>query len=106
MNRNMFGRIELAWQVTDPVLRQRIIDECLVAYMHDTSNAWDLQADGTYQRVKPPAHGRKEGAQAALMVRYGTQAIGSVSKAGKPASKSRTLSQNNAANKSRKSKVN
>lgn len=106
MNRNMFGRIELAWQVTDPVLRQRIIDECLVAYMHDTSNAWDLQADGTYQRVKPPAHGRKEGAQAALMVRYGTQAIGSVSKAGKPASKPRTLSQNNAANKSRKSKVN
>lgn len=106
MNRNMFGRIELAWQVTDPVLRQRIIDECLVAYMHDTSNAWDLQADGIYQRVKPPAHGRKESAQAALMVRYGTQAIGSVSKAGKPASKSRTLSQNNAANKSRKSKVN
>jgi polyphosphate kinase len=106
MNRNMFGRIELAWQVTDPVLRQRIIDECLVAYMHDTSNAWDLQADGTYQRVKPPAHGRKEGAQAALMVRYGTQAIGSVSKAGKPASKPRTLSLNNAANKSRKSKVN
>ena len=106
MNRNMFGRIELAWQVTDPVLRQRIIDECLVAYMHDTSNAWDLQADGTYQRVKPPAHGRKEGAQAALMVRYGTQAIGSVPKAGKPASKPRTLSQNNAANKSRKSKVN
>jgi hypothetical protein len=40
------------------------------------------------------------------MVRYGTQAIGSVSKAGKPASKSRTLSQNSAANKSRKSKVN
>lgn len=106
MNRNMFGRIELAWQVTDPVLRQRIIDECLVAYMHDTSNAWDLQADSTYQRVKPPAHGRKEGAQAALMGRYGTQAIGSVSKAGKPASMSRTLSQNNAANKSRKSKVN
>jgi polyphosphate kinase len=106
MNRNMFGRIELAWPVTDPVLRQRIIDECLVAYMHDTSNAWDLQADGTYQRVQPPAHGRKEGAQAALMVRYGTQAMGSLSKAGKSASKPRTLSLNNAAIKSRKSKVN
>jgi polyphosphate kinase len=106
MNRNMFGRIELAWPVTDPVLRQRIIDECLVAYMHDTSNAWDLQADGTYQRVQPPAHGRKEGAQAALMVRYGTQAMGSLSKPGKSASKPRTLSLNNAAIKSRKSKVN
>ena len=106
MNRNMFGRIELAWQVTDPVLRQRIIDECLVAYLHDTSNAWDLKADGTYQRVQPPTHGRKEGAQAALMVRYGTRAMGSVSKAGKSASKPRTLSQNKSMNKSRKSKDN
>ena len=106
MNRNMFGRIELAWPVTDPVLRQRIIDECLVAYMHDTSNAWDLQADGTYQRVQPPAHGRKEGAQAALMARYGTQASGSVSKTGKSGSKPRMPAQNNALSKSRKSKAN
>jgi polyphosphate kinase len=70
MNRNMFGRIELAWPVTDAVLRQRIIDECLVAYMNDTQDAWDLQADGTYQRVRSPARGRKQGAQAALMDRY------------------------------------
>jgi len=105
MNRNMFGRIELAWPVTDPVLRQRIIDECLVAYMHDTSNAWDLQADGTYQRVQPPAHGRKEGAQAALMVRYGTQAMGSVSKAGKSGTGRRTASGTDAMKQSRKSKA-
>ena len=105
MNRNMFGRIELAWQVTDPVLRQRIIDECLVAYMHDTSNAWDLQADGTYQRVQPPAHGRKEGAQAALMVRYGNQAMGSVSKAGKSATGRRKESGADAMKQSRKSKA-
>jgi polyphosphate kinase len=104
MNRNMFGRIELAWQVTDPVLRQRIIEECLVAYMHDTSNAWDLQADGIYQRVQPPAHGRKEGAQAALMARYGTQSAGSVSKSGKSVSKLRSPAQNSALSKSRKSK--
>ena len=72
MNRNMFGRIELAWPVTDLALRQRIIDECLVAYMHDTQDAWDLQADGTYQRVQPAARSRKQGAQSALMLRYGT----------------------------------
>jgi polyphosphate kinase len=40
MNRNMLRRIELAWPVTDPVLRQRIIDECLVAYLHDGRDAW------------------------------------------------------------------
>ena len=69
MNRNMLRRIELAWPVTDPVIRQRIIDECLVAYLHDGCDAWDLQPDGTYLRVNPldaPGHG----AQAALMSRY------------------------------------
>ena len=76
MNRNMLRRVELAWPVTDPVIRQRIIDECLVAYMHDGVDAWDLQADGRYVRVAnaasqsdtdaSPGHG----AQAALMARY------------------------------------
>jgi polyphosphate kinase len=70
MNRNMFGRIELAWPVTDAALRQRLIDECLVAYMHDTRDAWQLQPDGRYEPVKPPARGRRQSAQAALMARY------------------------------------
>jgi polyphosphate kinase len=51
MNRNMLRRIELAWPVTDPGLRQRIIDECLVAGLHDGRDAWDLGPDGAYRRV-------------------------------------------------------
>ena len=70
MNRNMLRRVELAWPVTDPALRQRIIDECLVAYLHDTLDAWDLQADGTYKRVKSGEPADSHGAQAALMARY------------------------------------
>jgi polyphosphate kinase len=70
MNRNMLRRIELAWLVTDRVIRQRIIDECLVAYLHDSQDAWDLQPDGTYLRVGAPAQGEPHGAQAALMARY------------------------------------
>ncbi len=72
MNRNMLRRVELAWPVTDPGIRQRIIDECLVPYLHDGVDAWDLQADGRYVRVAQnapdavPGHG----AQAALMARY------------------------------------
>lgn len=70
MNRNMVRRVELAWPVTDPVQRQRIVDECLVAYLHDGVDAWDLGPDGKYTRKqgdgKTPAHG----AQAALMARY------------------------------------
>jgi len=67
MNRNMLRRIELAWPVTDPVIRQRIIDECLVAYLHDGVDAWDLQSNGTYTRVNTRSG---HGAQAALMRRY------------------------------------
>jgi polyphosphate kinase len=70
MNRNMLRRIELAWPVSDPRLRQRIIDECLVACLHDNRDAWDLMADGSYKRVKGAAGPDGHGAQAALMARY------------------------------------
>ncbi|WP_411886220.1 polyphosphate kinase 1 [Polaromonas sp. YR568] len=70
MNRNMLRRVELAWPVTDPVLRRRIIDECLVAYLHDGRDAWDLQPDGTYLRVNQQGDAPRHGAQAALMARY------------------------------------
>jgi len=72
MSRNMTRRIELAWPVRDPALRQRLIDECLIAYLHDGRDAWDLGADGQYHRVglNVPGHG----AQNALMQRYGAAA--------------------------------
>ena len=74
MNRNMLRRVELAWPVNDPVIRQRIIDECLVAYLHDGVDAWDLQPDGTYVRVGQGVSEKKAverySAQAALMARY------------------------------------
>jgi polyphosphate kinase len=68
MSRNMTRRIELAWPVTDPLLRQRIIDECLIAYLHDGRDAWDLAPDGQYHRVGLTEPG--PGAQQALMQRY------------------------------------
>jgi polyphosphate kinase len=51
MSRNMFRRIEVAWPVRDPALRQRVIDECLVPYLHDRRDAWTLHSDGHYERV-------------------------------------------------------
>ena len=72
MSRNMMRRIELAWPVDDPILRQRIIDECLLAYLHDSKDAWDLAPDGRYHRVGLNAPGH--GAQNALMARYSAAA--------------------------------
>ncbi|MEK8048809.1 polyphosphate kinase 1 [Ideonella sp. DXS22W] len=51
MGRNMFRRIEVAWPVRDAALRQRVIDECLVPYLHDRCDAWQQHSDGQYQRV-------------------------------------------------------
>ena len=71
MNRNMVRRIELAWPVTDPEQRQRIVDECLVASLYDGVDAWDMAADGTYTRCLGRSGTLPHGAQAALMGRYG-----------------------------------
>ncbi len=66
MTRNMTRRIEVAWPVRDPALRQRVIDECLVPYLHDRIDAWELHSDGHYERVANSG----VGAQQALMGRY------------------------------------
>jgi polyphosphate kinase len=69
MSRNMFRRIELAWPVHDPKLRQRIIDECLVPYLHDAQDAWEQLPDGQYRRVGESG----PSAQQALMRRHATR---------------------------------
>ncbi len=69
MSRNMFRRIEIAWPVRDRALRQRVIDEALVPYLHDRREAWELRADGSYQRAGGDA-GEGVSAQQALMARF------------------------------------
>ena len=72
MNRNMLRRIELAWPVTDPQLRQRVIEECLQAYLEDEALSWRMQADGSYAR--PAATLADEhNVQRNLMQRYKAQ---------------------------------
>lgn len=70
MNRNMVRRVELAWPVTDPVQRQRLVDECLVAYLHDAVDAWQLGSDGTYTPCRSEGRAAPHSAQSALMNRY------------------------------------
>ncbi|HEX4511025.1 MAG TPA: polyphosphate kinase 1 [Burkholderiaceae bacterium] len=74
MLRNMLRRIEVAWPIRDAALRQRVIDECLVPYLHDTADAWELHADGTYAPVGAAAADPQAtsplSAQQALMDRF------------------------------------
>ena len=67
MGRNMFRRIEVAWPLRDPALRQRVIDECLVPYLHDHQDAWRLLPDGRYERDGSDG----PSAQQALLRRFG-----------------------------------
>ncbi|PXW94552.1 polyphosphate kinase [Sphaerotilus hippei] len=66
MSRNMMRRIEVAWPIRDADMRQQVIDECLVPYLHDRIDAWSLDADGHYHRVDRTG----PGAQQALTRRY------------------------------------
>ena len=66
MSRNMFRRIEVAWPVLDVQLRQRVLDEALTPYLHDSLDAWQLGPDGRSVRISD--HGVS--AQQALMRLY------------------------------------
>src|SRR5215475_1341031 len=53
MPRNFFRRIELAFPVENPALRDQISNEVLPSFLHDRVKARELQPDGTYRRLKP-----------------------------------------------------
>ena len=53
MPRNFFRRIEVMFPVEDPRLKSRLTDELLQLVLHDNVKARQLQADGTYVRLKP-----------------------------------------------------
>jgi polyphosphate kinase len=53
MPRNFYRRIELAFPVENPALRDQIINEVLPSFLHDRVKARELQPDGKYRRLKP-----------------------------------------------------
>ena len=57
MPRNFRRRVEVLFPVEDPRLRSRIVDGILGLSLIDNVKARELQPDGTYRRVAPPAPG-------------------------------------------------
>ena len=53
MPRNFFRRIEVAFPIETPALRDQIINDVLPTVLHDRVKARELQPDGTYRRLKP-----------------------------------------------------
>ena len=71
MERNFFRRIELCFPVLDPALKRRVIREGLQPYLDDNGQAWAMDADGAYARVKP-RRGRRRSAQEELLFTLAT----------------------------------
>jgi polyphosphate kinase len=70
MERNLDRRVEIVFPVEDRGWARMIRDEILPAYFRDTVNAWELHADGTYQRIEPAPGEDAFDVQAWLMNRY------------------------------------
>jgi polyphosphate kinase len=69
MGRNMFRRVEVAFPVRDQVLRKRVVDEGLRAYLADNVDAWELDSDGVWTKVKKRRGSKARSAQDALLAR-------------------------------------
>jgi polyphosphate kinase len=66
MDRNFFRRIETCFPVLDPKLKKRVIDESLLCYLQDNTQAWEMDASGNYVRCRP-ARGKGRSAQTQLL---------------------------------------
>ncbi|HMA10539.1 MAG TPA: polyphosphate kinase 1, partial [Steroidobacteraceae bacterium] len=68
MERNFFRRVEIAFPILDPRLRDSLRAD-LDAYLADDTEAWLLRSDGTYERA-PAGGGPAFSAQSRLLERY------------------------------------
>ncbi|MBI5039745.1 MAG: polyphosphate kinase 1, partial [Gammaproteobacteria bacterium] len=67
MDRNFFQRVEIGFPVDEQSLRNRIVKEGLELYLADNTQAWVLNKDGEYRRVKPASNQKPRSAQATLL---------------------------------------
>ncbi len=67
LERNLLRRVEVAFPVRDPLLAHRVHREGLLNYLADNQNAWQLHADGHYERCRPAAGEAAFSAQLSLL---------------------------------------
>jgi polyphosphate kinase len=53
MPRNFLRRVEVAFPIENPELRDNVINEVLPRFLNDRVKARELQPDGSYRRLKP-----------------------------------------------------
>ena len=51
MVRNLHRRVEIAFPIENPALRERVIEEGMLPYLKDTRESWNMNSDGSYEPV-------------------------------------------------------
>ena len=74
MPRNFLRRVEVAFPIENPVLRDEIVNGVLPKFLHDRVKARELQPDGSYRRLKPEGTEPREQAQLQFRERSRRQA--------------------------------
>jgi polyphosphate kinase len=72
MDRNLFRRIEVAFPILDPELKQKVINEGLNELLKDVSS-WNMNADGLYKQSIPSSNVKLSGQQN-LLLKYSVAA--------------------------------
>jgi len=72
MPRNLDSRVELVAPVDDPTLKEELLD-VLERCLADNANAWELDAEGAWTRLRP-ANGRRRSVQEELRERHAAHA--------------------------------
>jgi polyphosphate kinase len=69
LERNLLRRVETAFPLIDPALSKRVFDEALANYLADNVSAWQLHADGVYERLQPGGDAPPHSAQGTLLAK-------------------------------------
>ena len=72
MDRNLFRRIEVAFPILDPKLKQKVINEGLNELLKDVSS-WNMNADGLYKQSTSSSNVKLSGQQN-LLLKYSVAA--------------------------------
>ncbi|MDH3509361.1 MAG: polyphosphate kinase 1 [Gammaproteobacteria bacterium] len=74
MDRNFFQRVEIAFPIENKEIKRRLIAD-LDIYLNDNTQAWELQADGSYLRLQPLPDAERTSAQSRLLSMLAETAI-------------------------------